>query len=74
MRDCTVVLRIKIVIGIQQIQFDTSHIYLPYICMNFIIRERYIYYHMITILVQHMLNRQTFKILRFVICYLLTIH
>src|SRR3712207_120269 len=58
MGDRTVEFRVHIVVGIEQVQLDTTYIDTPYIGMNLIIHIRYIYDNRVTIGVELTFDRQ----------------
>ena len=67
-------LGIHVVVGIEQIQCNSTNIYFPDISINSVIRERHFYNLLFPVFVEHFLNRQVFEILGFIVGYLLAVH
>ena len=72
--DRLVKLRVHIVVGIQQIQLYTTHVYTPNISVNLVVSVRHINNHRVTILIQLTLDRQRAKVLCLVVGHLLSLH
>ena len=67
-------LGIHVVVGIEQIQCNSTNIYFPDISINSVIWERHFYNLLFPVFVEHFLNRQVFEILGFIVGYLLAVH
>ena len=72
--DGLVKLRVHIVVGIKEIELDTSYIDLPDERMNLIVHVRHIHDNLVAVLVHHALNRQRVEVLCIILGDLLTVH
>ena len=67
-------IRIHLVVRIQEIQFDTSNVDTPHVCVNQIIHIRHVNNQRITVGIQLTLNGQGIEVLRLIVGYLLPVH
>ena len=65
---------VHLVVGVKKIEFHTTHIHTPNVCMNLIVGIRNINDDRISVLIELALNRKSAEILCLVIGYLLAIH
>ena len=72
--DRTVIVRVHIIISIEQIEFYTTYVSLPYEGMNHVVHIRNINNHLIAVLIESTCDRQGCEILSIIVSYLLTIH
>ncbi len=72
--DRLVVLRVHVIVSIEEIQLNTPHVYLPYISMYHVVGVRHVHNHRVAVLVKYTLNGQGVKVLGIVVGNLLTVH
>ena len=72
--DRTVIVRVHIVVSIEQIELHTTYVSLPYEGMNHIVHIRNINYHLIAVLIECTCDWQRSEVLSIIVCNLLTIH
>ena len=74
MGDGFVELRVHLIVGIQQVERNTSYIHTPYISMNLVIHVRHIYDEMVAVGIELSLDRQRIEVLGLVVGNLLSVH
>ena len=74
MGDGFVELRVHLIVGIQQVEWNTSYIHTPYISMNLVIHVRHIYDEMVAVGIELSLDRQRIEVLGLVVGNLLSVH
>ena len=72
--DVAVVLRVEVVVCVEQIEADAAHVGTPNGCMNLIVWEGHINDDLVAIFIEHTLNWQTVEILGIVVGNLLAVH
>ena len=70
----TVELRVHVVVGIEQVELDTSDVHTPYKCVYLIVAIRHINDHLVAVLIQLTLDRQRVEVLCVVFGNLLSVH
>ena len=74
MSNRTIELAIHFVVRIKQIQRNTTYVYSPYISMYIIVEIRYIDNYLLTVFIEHTVDRQLAEVLCLVIGNLLAVH
>ena len=74
MRNLTVELGVHVVVRIKQVEFDTTHVHLPYISVYLIVREWYINDNLVSGFVKETFDRQAIEVQSFIVSDLLAVH
>ena len=72
--DRLVELRVKLVVGVEEVELDAAYVHHPYIGVNLIVHVRHVDNHWLAVLVEHALYRERVEVLCVVLGNLLTVH